>query len=181
MSIVRQGEYRWALLILGPGMLCITKHTYLEPHSNVHHQRRVNILGARPLKVEDFLDTAAGVTNSTMWWPRYMDSKELKVELEPVIEWGKWKVTSKALERQEEDDSCRHYAGLYSSLFYPNAQHITWHLRRHNILSLWMTGGESGFVKRAAEKEFIFHTRLPPQLNILFNMQNKRQRKKGGN
>lgn len=65
--------------------LCITKHTYLEPHSTTHHQQRVNVLGARSLKLEDVLDTAAGVTNSMMWWPSYTDSKELKVELESVI------------------------------------------------------------------------------------------------
>lgn len=163
--------------------LCITKHTYLEPHFPIHHQWRVNVLGARSLKLEDVLDTAAGVTKSMRWWPWYMDSKELKVEPEPVIKWGKWKGTSKAPQRQEEDDSSRHYAGLHNSLLYPNAQHITWHLRRHNTLSLWMTegrewaSGKSGFVKRAAGKEFNFHTHLPPQLNILFTMQNKRLRK----
>lgn len=65
--------------------LCITKHTYFEPHSTIHHQWRETVLGTRSLKLEDVLGTAARVTNSMMWWPSYTNSKELKVELESVI------------------------------------------------------------------------------------------------
>lgn len=47
--------------------LCITKSTYSEPHSTIQHQWKGNVVGAKSLKLEDLLDTAANVTNSRMW------------------------------------------------------------------------------------------------------------------